>query len=164
LEAPRNPSLAYQLALGDLAQNSPIWVLLEFLVRPAFGRAVPAGHRLGLAHLYARSEGEFAAVDLPATYQPHAWPLSPKVLAAAARANAARLQQRALEAHAKGKRAEAIALLQVVAQRLTELGENTWANATLREAAALQTTGQTTKLGVKELTYATRHLDSKPNP
>lgn len=164
LEAPRNSSLAYQLALGDLAQNSPIWVLLEFLVRPVFGRAVPAGQRLGLAHLYAQSEGEFAAIDLPASYQPHLRPPPPAVLAAAARANAARLQQRALEANAKGNRAEAISLLQVVAQRLTELGENTWAATTLREAAALQTTGQTTKLGVKELAYATRHLDSKPNP
>ena len=164
LEAPRNPSLAYQLAVGDLAQNSPILVLLELLVRPAFGRAFPAGQRLGLAHLYAQSEGEFVAVDLPASYQAPSLPPPPTVLAAAARANAARLQQRALEAHAKGQRAEAISLLQAVAKRLTELGENTWANATLREAAALQTTGQTTKLGVKELTYATRHLDPKPTP
>jgi phage shock protein A len=49
-------------------------------------------------------------------------------------------------------------MLQAVARRLMELGENDLAAAAMREAAALEQTGRLSGMGAKELAYATRRL------
>lgn len=169
----------YSLHLGDLQQGTPLRVLLEILApavsplmaslerRPLAGQATMEirPHSIRLAHLFLQSSNLPGLVhDLVASYAtvPRAVPQA--VLDAAARANAARLQQRALAAAAAGDRLGAIALLRAVAIRLTALGETWLAEAALREADALERTGYPTNFGAKELTYATRRLGSGPKP
>jgi hypothetical protein len=48
--------------------------------------------------------------------------------------------------------------MRAAAARLRDLGELALAEAALREAAALESTGRTTGAGRRELTYATRRL------
>jgi acyl-CoA reductase-like NAD-dependent aldehyde dehydrogenase len=113
-------------------------VLLDLLVPP-----LPTTEsRTWLARLRALSESPSAQVEreMLAAVVPQAAPLPPSVLDAAARANALRLQRRALDAAAQGQPAEAARLLRAVAARLREH------------------TGQTTRMGAKELTYSTRRL------
>jgi hypothetical protein len=83
------------------------------------------------------------------------------ILDAAARANAARLQLRGHEAAAAGDRAGAAALLRSAAARLRELGEAELASKALDEAESVERIGQTSRLGAKELAYATRRLGGK---
>jgi hypothetical protein len=97
-------------------------------------------------------------LDLVGNYWLEQPPMLPMVLDAAARANAALLQRRAIEAHARGEHRQAAALLRQVATRLTTLREPHLAETVQREAESLEQTGRTTRLGTKELTYATRRL------
>jgi Ca-activated chloride channel family protein len=148
----------HALHLGGIEQGKSINVLLELLAPPAPATDTPT-RRLRLARLQASSEElPAAALDLVATYS--ALPAEPPdaVLDAAARANAARMQRRALEAAANGEREQAVSLLRAVAERLHDLGEPGLAHIALQEAESLEQTGQTTRLGAKELTYATRRL------
>jgi hypothetical protein len=69
-----------------------------------------------------------------------------------------RLQRRALESAGRGDHAGAAGLMRAAAARLRDLGEPALAEAALREAVALESTGQTTGVGRRELTYATRRL------
>jgi Ca-activated chloride channel family protein len=69
-----------------------------------------------------------------------------------------RLQRRALEAVGRGDNSGAVGLMRAAAARLRDLGESALAEAALREAAALESTGRTTSVGRRELTYATRRL------
>jgi len=80
------------------------------------------------------------------------------VIDAAARANAARLQQRALETAARGDAPEAARLLRAAAARLDDLGEHALADFAHKQAATLEQNGQPNPLLTKELTYATRRL------
>jgi hypothetical protein len=144
------------LRLGDLEPGQPAVVLLDLLVPP-----LPTTEsRIWLARLRALSESPSAQVEreMLATVVPQAAPLPPSVLDAAARANALRLQRRALDAAAQGQPAEAARLLRAVAARLRELGEPELAAVAQQESDALEHTGQTTRMGAKELTYSTRRL------
>ena len=80
------------------------------------------------------------------------------MLDAAARANAARLQQRALEVSARGSAPEAAQLLRAAAARLDELDERRLAEIARAQAAALEHGGAANPLATKELIYATRRL------
>jgi hypothetical protein len=71
------------------------------------------------------------------------------------------LQQRALDAAAQGQRDEAARLLQAVAARLRELGEADLAAVAQQESDEIARTGQTTRMGAKELTYSTRRLGKR---
>jgi hypothetical protein len=106
----------------------------------------------------SESPAATTSLDMIATYTLHPTPPPAVVLDAAARANAARLQRRALEAAANGDQAGAVQLLRSVIARLNELGEQGLADLAQQEIAALERTGHTTRLGAKELTYATRRL------
>jgi hypothetical protein len=96
--------------------------------------------------------------EMFATVTPQSAPAPATVLDAAARANALRLQRRALEAAAQGQRDEAVRLLRAVAARLRELGEPELAAIAQQESDELARTGQTTRMGAKELIYSTRRL------
>lgn len=159
LEAVPGPSAVYTLHLGDLEQRQPVTLLLEVLAPPAPPLGSTSTRRVRLAHLLATGEAaQQATLDLVATYTAHPDPAPAAVLDAAARANAVRLQRRALQAAANGERDRAVSLLRAVAARLRELGEAALASIALHEADTLAQTGRTTRLGAKELTYATRRL------
>jgi hypothetical protein len=141
------------LHLGDLEQQRPARVLLELVIPSATGPHVP------LARLRASSDDtDTASIDLTARASATPAPLPAPVQNATARAAAVRLQRRALAAAAQGNRDEAIRLLYAAAARLHELGETGLAALARQEADALHTTGSTTRLGAKELTYRTRRL------
>lgn len=154
---------ASTLHLGDLAGATPTRLLLELLAPPAPRRDPSAGpSRLRLARLQLSSNAApLVAADLVVSYTAHPVAAPPVVLDAAARANAARLQRRALALAAAGELQGAVDLLRAAAGRLHDLGEADLAAAALREAATLEQTGQTTGLGAKELTYATRRLGER---
>ncbi len=155
LETARHSSTGHLLRLGDLEQYSPTSVLLEFLAPPG-----SPGQRLRLARLRAASDTPRAAVEheVVASYTSNALPVPAQVLGAAARANAVRLQRRALEAAASGDQQRATSLLRSVTARLHELGEHELASIAQQEADTLERTGHTSRLGAKELTYSTRRL------
>jgi hypothetical protein len=160
LEAAHRPPNGYSLRLGDVQQQQSVTVLLELLAPPAPPLSDTPTRRVRLAQIRAESAGsdQTARLDLITTYTPAPAPAPAAVLDAAARANAARLQRRALQAAAGGDRATAVQLMHAAAARLNELGEAALAAVALQEAATLEQTGQTTRLGAKELTYATRRL------
>ena len=117
------------------------------------------GCRVSLGRLALTSNGAPAAdTELVAIYQADAPPHHPDVLDAAARANAARLQRRALAATASGTPSEAARLLRAAAARLDDLGEHALADVARGQASALEQGGRASPLATKELTYATRRL------
>jgi hypothetical protein len=140
------------ITLGDIAAGASIMLLLEFLAPPRGPGRAP------LAQLILLAEGSQAAADeLFAVYGGGAQAPLPEVLDAAARANAARLQRRALEA-ARTNTAEAARLLRAAAERMAALGEHALAGAARDQAAALEQHGRASAIATKELTYATRRL------
>jgi hypothetical protein len=144
---------AIEFRLGDLEASAPVTLLLELLAPPR-----SAGEAL-LGQLAIVCEGELAAeAELQAVYQGTTAPAPPEVLDAAARANAARLQQRALETAALGQAAEAARLLRAAAARLDDLGEPALAQIAREQATALEQGRRANPLATKELTYATRRL------
>jgi hypothetical protein len=146
------PGGAAEIRLGDIEANAPLVLLLELLAPPHDTGAAALG-RLALA-----SEGTPAAeIELLASYGEQA-AAPPEVLDAAARANAARLQQRALETAARGQAPEAARLLRAAAARLDDLGERGLADIARGQAATLERGGPANPLATKELTYATRRL------
>ncbi|PLS68504.1 MAG: VWA domain-containing protein [Cyanobacteria bacterium M5B4] len=148
------------VAAGDVGQDGRLTLLLELLVPPA-PRAAPAEQRrVRLAQVRVQGAGNLApaSADLIASYAAHAAPLVPPVQAAVAQASTARLLQRALTLARQGKAGEAGSLLHTAATRLREQGKHTLADTVQREAATLLQTGKTTRLGAKELAYATRRL------
>jgi hypothetical protein len=154
----RQPTISSELAaptdiwLGDLEAGKPVSLLLELLAPPQ-----PAGV-VALGQITITSAGAAAEVELRAIYQAQANPAPPEVLDAAARANAARLQQRALETAAHGQAAEAARLLRAAAARMDDLGEQTLAEIARSQASALEQGGKANSLATKELAYATRRL------
>jgi len=147
--APRDSA---EIRLGDIEANISLVLLLELLAPP---------HSAGLAslaRLTLASEGAAdAEAELVASYGDMV-AAAPEVLDAAARANAARLQQRGLEAAARGERLIAAQLLRAAATRLDDLGERALAEIARGQAAALEHGSPTNPLATKELTYATRRL------
>jgi hypothetical protein len=147
------PSDLVEIRLGDVEANLPVLLLLELLAPPR-GTGLFALGRITLA-----SEGTPAdEVELRASYQAQHAMAPPEVLDAAARANAARLQQRALETAARGDPPEAARLLRAAAVRLGDLGEQSLAEIARSQATALEQGSPTNPLATKELTYATRRL------
>jgi Ca-activated chloride channel homolog len=158
--------------LGDLEQGRPVRVLFELVVPPVAGgnQSVLRLRRLARVTLSCKTPGitfhtptaEYAGhdgtYDLVAAYGNEPEPMTPALVDACARANAVHLQQEALAAAAQGDHTRAAALLRRVAARMGELGAPDLAAAVLREAAAVEHTGQTSRLGEKELIYATRRL------
>ncbi len=158
--------------LGDLERGRPVRVLFELVVPSVAGtgESVLRLRRLARVGLSCKTPGvvlhgpssEYAgpegAYDLVAAYGPEPGPMTPAVIDACARANAAHLQQEALAAAAQGEHARAAMLLRRVAARMGELGSPELAAAVLREAETLEQSGQTSRLGEKELIYATRRL------
>jgi hypothetical protein len=150
---PATPSDRIEIRLGDIEAGAPIALLVELLAPP---------HQPGpssLGRLAVLADGVLAAeIDLPASYEYQTPSAPPDVLDAAARANAARLQQRATEAAAHGASPEAARLFRAAAARLDDLGERALAEVARTQATALEQTGQANPLATKELTYATRRL------
>ncbi len=146
------------LHLGDLERGAPIRLLLELLAPPEPPRPPPGGARRRLCVLTASSGTARVSADIVAHYRAAAPPPPPAILAAAGRVATMRLQRRALDAADRGDHAGAAGLMRAVAARLRDLGELALAEAAMRESAALETTGQTTGVGRRELTYATRRL------
>jgi hypothetical protein len=163
LEPTVTPPNVHTLHLGDLQQKQPVSVLLELLAPPVLNLGDMSTRRVRLAQVYARSDTgpHTAPLDMVATYTPAPSPAPDAVLDAAARSNAARLHRRALDAAAGGDRATAVTLMRSAAARLTELGESALAAMAHQEASTLEQTGHTTRLGAKELTYATRRLGKR---
>jgi Ca-activated chloride channel family protein len=150
------------LYLGDLEVNAPPAVLLELIVPPR-----PAGdYRLCqvlLAYEDPRS-GRTPKIrqDVVVRYSedPAALAIRPeaKVMNVLERVSAFRLQTRALEQAATGDLAGATAKLRMAATRLLDMGEPELARTALREADNLQSQGQMSATGSKEMRYATRQL------
>jgi hypothetical protein len=144
------------IRLGDIEANAPLVLLLELLA-PQRSAGIAALGRITLA-----SQGAPAAeIELQAIYQDHVAPAPADVLDAAARANAARLQQRALDTAAHGDAIEAARLLRAAAARLDDLGERALAEIARGQATRLEQGGSANPLATKELTYATRRLGAK---
>lgn len=149
---PGDASGSVMLRLGEIESSAPIALLLELMAPPR-----PAG-RYPIAHATLAAEGLPAqSAEIAATYS--AVPPQPPaaVLDAAARSNAARLQQRAL-ATAGRDVPEAARLLRAAATRFDSLGEPGLAALARNQAAALESGRATGSLAAKELTYATRRL------
>jgi hypothetical protein len=147
------PSNVAEIRLGDVEANTPLVLLLELLAPPRAAGLAALG-RIALA-----SEGAPAAeIELQASYGDQVAAAPPEVIGAAARANAARLQQRALETAARGEAPEAARLLRAAATRLDDLGERALAEIARGQAATLEHGGPANPLATKELTYATRRL------
>lgn len=141
------------IPLGDLESATSTTLLLELLAPPQ------SGGRIGLTKLTLTSDDTATiALEIPVTYQAYAPAPPPEVLDAAARASAARLQRRAVEAATRGATTEAVRLLRAAAERLSALGEHALADAARLQATTLERTGRTAPLDTKELTYATRRL------
>jgi hypothetical protein len=141
------------LHLGDLMRQ--ITLLLELLVPPGV-----AGHLVQcVAHGSTGTQSHTAHADIVAHARAEAPPLPTALLDAITRANAAHLQQRAIAASAQGDYVHAAQCFRQVAARFTTLGEAYLAAAALREAQSLEQEQQTTRLGVKELTYAARRQE-----
>lgn len=150
---PAGPPGSYELRLGDLEASAPTTLLLE-LMAPAH----PAGlAELGRCELRAAGTAPYAA-SLTARYTATPPPAPPSLLDAAARANAARLQLRALDRAAHGDAREAARLLRAAAARFAALNEPALAALASDQAAAIELRGSASALAVKELTYATRRL------
>jgi hypothetical protein len=145
------------LRLGDLERRAPVRLLLEILAPPAPPKQPPDGARLRLAALTASSGAARATADLVVRYGPLEAAPQPMLLEAAARAGAARFQQRAATAAAQGDHGGAARALRAAAERLAEIGERELAAAALQEAGTLAAGGRG-GLGARELTYATRRL------
>lgn len=158
LAVPEQHGRTMTLHLGDLDRRTPIQLLLELLIPPVPPRPPADGARIRLAELTAASGSASAQVDLVAHYTPEATAPTSLLMQAAGRAGAARLQQRAFALAAAGDYANAAATLAAVAQRFTSLGEHHLAALAQHEAQNLATTGRTSGVGAKELTYATRRL------
>jgi Ca-activated chloride channel family protein len=142
-----------EMRLGDVEANAPVLLLLELLAPPHSAGSIALGQ------ITIASEGVLAAAaDIHASYQHQGAKVPPEVLDAAARANAARLQQRALETAARGDAPEAARLLRAAATRLDELGEQGLASLARGQATALERRGAANPLATKELIYATRRL------
>ena len=146
------------LHLGDLERGVPIRLLLELLAPPEPPRPPPGGARRRLCALTASSGTAHIGADIVAHYSATAPPPAPIILNAAGRAAAMHLQRRALDSVGSGDHVGAAGLMRAAAARLHDLGEPSLAEAALREATALESTGQTTGVGRRELTYATRRL------
>jgi hypothetical protein len=145
---------AQRVQLGAVASDEPTVVLLELIVEGAAGAQ--------LAQIALHESGMVAQRQaVVTTFADEAGVLSPLILDAVARSNAARLQLRGLEAVAAGDRERGATLLRSAAERLRELGEHELAQKALDEAASVERTGQTSRLGAKELAYATRRLGGK---
>jgi hypothetical protein len=145
---------AQRVQLGAVASDEPMVVLLELIVEGAAGAQ--------LAQIALHESGMVAQRQAVVTaFADEAGVLSPLILDAVARSNAARLQLRGLEAVAAGDRERGATLLRSAAERLRELGEHELAQKALDEAASVERTGQTSRLGAKELAYATRLLGGK---
>lgn len=142
---------ALELALGDIAE--PQQLLLELMAPPQPVGPAP----LARCELLAEGQPQ-AAAELVASYLPSAPPPPAEVIDAAARANAARLQQRALDTAARGDAFEAARLLRAAAARLAALAEPELAELARTQADALEQHGRANALAAKELAYATRRL------
>ncbi|MBC8076840.1 MAG: VWA domain-containing protein [Chloroflexales bacterium] len=141
-----------RIQLGAIAVDTPTVVLLEMIIE---GDAT----NTQLAHLVLyENDSIVRRQQIVATYAAEAAAPHSATLDAVARANAARLQLRGLEAVATGDRLHGASLLRNAAARLRELGETELASKVLEEAASVERTGQTSRLGAKELAYATRRL------
>jgi hypothetical protein len=139
-----------EIVLGDVVPGASVVLLLELLAQPELNGS--------LAQIVLQADGaSVASTELVATRQTDPLALPAEVRDAAARANALRLQQRAIEALRGGDDAEAARLLNAVADRFAVLGEAALA-AAAQEQATRATTGRTSSIATKELTYATRRL------
>ncbi|MEO7910335.1 MAG: VWA domain-containing protein [Roseiflexaceae bacterium] len=142
-----------EVRLGDVEANTPVLLLLELLAPPReLGLAA-------LARITLASEGTpVAEIELQANYQEQSAMTPLEVLDAAARANAARLQQRALDTAARGAGPEAARLLRAAAGRFDALAEHRLAEIARAQATTLEQGGAANPLATKELIYATRRL------
>jgi Ca-activated chloride channel homolog len=147
------PSELVEVRLGDVEANIPVIVLLELLVPP---RNIGLG-TLGRISLASAGTPD-AEMAIQASYQVQSAIVPPEVLDAAARANAARLQQRGLELAARGDATEAARLLRAAAIRLDDLNERKLAALARGQATALEQGSAANPLATKELIYATRRL------
>jgi secreted protein with Ig-like and vWFA domain len=150
---PPSAGAPYRLPLGEIAIGTPQVLLLELMVPPQ-----PAGPaQLGRLEAVG-AEAAPVLAELRASYGGQVRATPPAVADAAARANAARLQARAIETAARGDKPEAARLLRAAAARLADLGEQALANLAQHQADALEQGGPSNPLATKELTYATRRL------
>lgn len=157
----------FTLSLGDLERDTPVKILLELLAPPLLLKEMEAERRLRLAQLCVtthrlptREHPAFAG-DLVATYARIPKPLPKEVVDAAARVNVASLHAKALAIAEAGDTKQASTMLQSAARRLIDLGEHELAMIAIQEAKVLEQTGKTSKLGAKELMYATRKLGNR---
>ncbi len=158
---PASDERSLTLRLGDPDEQGRLDLLLELIV-PATPRPTDAvSRRVRLAQVMVQSGTQQVTLDLVATYAATAVPLEPQVQQAVARASTARLLQRGLGLAQQGDAATASGVLANVASRLQAAGETELAAAVQREADTLSQTGQTTRLGPKELAYATRRLGKR---
>jgi hypothetical protein len=150
--------------LGDIERGTTVQILLEVLAPAMHLKAGMAARRLRLARLQltdGTQPDQHQTVGNHEVLANYTWPASPLALSvatAAAWATVAHLQQTAQEALAAGEQQRGMQLLRSIAQRLHEMGETELALIAQHEAEALAQTGQTGRLGTKELTYATRRL------
>ncbi|MEM8533504.1 MAG: VWA domain-containing protein [Chloroflexota bacterium] len=144
------------IAIGNLLQDEPMKLLVEFLIDPDTSEQQAA-----LAHIRLDSERlTLAEMVIKVQYQSTAPVLSDTVLDAASRATAYRMQLHAQEALDRGNTQEAIRLLQIAATRLNQLQETTLANILYNKAHALSAGEMVPQIATKVLTYRTRRLNA----
>ena len=154
------------LLLGEIAAATPTQLLLELLISsPLTAASATSTNSANIVQLaqFELTNGSTLtpSVALTGRIEEHPSALPPAIIIAAGRATIARLQRRVQAALASGQRDQAIQLLHTIANRLDDLGEHAIATTARSEATSLERTGQTSRLGAKELTYATRQIGTQ---
>lgn len=143
------------VAIGNLLQDEPMKLLVEFLVDPDVSE-----QQATLAHIRLDSERlTLAEMAIKVRHQSTASTLSDPILDAASRANVYRMQLHAQAALDEGNVQEAVRLLHIAAKRLDELQETTLAHVLHNRADALSAGEMVPQIATKVLTYGTRRLD-----
>ena len=144
------------VAIGNLLQDEPMKLLIEFLVDPGV-----AEQQTVLANIRLDSERlTLAEKAIKVQYQSAALVLPDAILDAASRATAYRMQLHAQEAFDQGNVQEAIRLLQIAATRLNDLQETTLADVLQKRAHALSVGETVPHIATKVLTYGTHRLNA----
>lgn len=147
------PDIPHTLRPGDLAGGETLALLVELVVPAEAASRIPLLHARVSARQTVPVEAELVGRRYAA-----APPLAPPLREATARANVARLQQRAQAAAQAGDTVTAMRLLAAAAAQLDDLGATGLARALRAQADVLATSGAADALAAKELLYATRRL------
>lgn len=147
---------------GSLSAGRPRSFLLDLVVDPGEHNLLLAGHLSCNGKVRAGEEWPGVEQPVVVTVEPDAGEMPAEIVAAARRATAARLQERAWQMLAAGDGVSAHRDLTRLMTHLIAMGEVDLARTIERELPALTTTGRLSPQGSKLIKYGTRRLGLPP--